>query len=630
MGPARSDPPTAALARSSTRRAALVGVLALITVASLALSARNPTWVLADQGHDDALFAGLAGHLVDGQWLGPYQSLTLAKGPTYPMFIAAAYELHLPLTLAEQSLHLVAAAVVALAAWRLTRSSWLAAGAYAVIALDPTHLGTWGNRVSREAVYGALSLILVYGTILFLGLLPGLLARGLRWTVPVMAVAGAALGVTGAAYYMCRDERAWVAPAVALAAGAGAATWRLRDRDWLRPALAAAAALVVAAGSFAASVHRVTARNRTHYGAAVISDLVDGEIARAYTEWQRVDVGEHRRFVPVSRRQRSAVYAVSPAAAEMAPWLDGPPGERWLSFGCDYGVCDDMPGTHFVWAMRAAAADRGHMDSAGEAQRYFGEIADDIASACRSELPCDAPGIGPMPPLSRVSARDVAASAWRASGYFLALEFASPARPWPSSGSQEQWTTMVRSLRGIDDDQAAYLARERGAEDDQWPITALAWLYRWCGRVGGALATAGLAAGALTRAGRRHGAVALAVAATLAAVLARIAFVALIDASAYPAAESGVYLLPAAGFYGVFVILGTWLAVTVVRERRLAVPDEDENLGVSGGDELVEPIASGPRSTAPDPSTVTAPSHGVSVGAGRPPGRSRRPEPRQR
>src|SRR5262245_45145684 len=166
MGSAPSDLPIAAPSRTWTRPAALVGVLALVTVASLVLSARNPTWVLADQGHDDALFAGLAGHLVDRQWLGPYQSLTLAKGPTYPMFIAAAYELHLPLTLAEQGLHLVAAGVAAVTAWRLTRSRWLAAGVYAVIALDPSHLGTWGNRVSREAVYGSLSLILVFGTIL--------------------------------------------------------------------------------------------------------------------------------------------------------------------------------------------------------------------------------------------------------------------------------------------------------------------------------------------------------------------------------------------------------------------------------------------------------------------------------
>ena len=126
---------------------------------------------------------------------------------------------------------------------------------------------------------------------------------------------------------------------------------------------------------------------------------------------------------------------------------------------------------------------------------------------------------------------------------------------------------MVRSLRGIDADKAAYLAREERALDDQWPITALAWLYRWCGRVGGASALSGLAAGAITRVGRRQGPVALAEAAMLTAVLARIMFVAFVDASTLSAAKSGVYLLPAVGFYGLFVILGTWVLVAVVRDR---------------------------------------------------------------
>ena len=32
--------------------------------------------------------------------------VTLSKGPTYPLFIAGAYQLHLPLKLAEHALHL--------------------------------------------------------------------------------------------------------------------------------------------------------------------------------------------------------------------------------------------------------------------------------------------------------------------------------------------------------------------------------------------------------------------------------------------------------------------------------------------------------------------------------------------
>ncbi len=38
--------------------------------------------------HDDLLFIRLAQNLAQGQWLGPYDNLTLSKGPFYPLWIA--------------------------------------------------------------------------------------------------------------------------------------------------------------------------------------------------------------------------------------------------------------------------------------------------------------------------------------------------------------------------------------------------------------------------------------------------------------------------------------------------------------------------------------------------------------
>lgn len=184
----RLDP--AAERAGPSKRVPLVAAaaLALVTVVSLVLHARNPMWLLADLGFDEALIANLAGELVQGQWLGPYHGLILSKGPAYPIFIAVAYKLHLPLLLADQLVHLVAAAIVAIAAWRLSRSAWLGIGVYVVLALDPTYFGPWGSRVSRETLYESLALMLVGSTILFLTEAPGLTARGLRWAAPVIAV----------------------------------------------------------------------------------------------------------------------------------------------------------------------------------------------------------------------------------------------------------------------------------------------------------------------------------------------------------------------------------------------------------------------------------------------------------
>ena len=62
-----------------------------LTVLKLWLTRGQGVFALGSAGHDDRLFIELAQHLIRGEWLGPYNELTLAKGPFYSLFIAAAF-----------------------------------------------------------------------------------------------------------------------------------------------------------------------------------------------------------------------------------------------------------------------------------------------------------------------------------------------------------------------------------------------------------------------------------------------------------------------------------------------------------------------------------------------------------
>ena len=140
----------------------MAAVVVVTSAVSLWLRARGYPWLVVDMVYDDAYFARSAGHLLEGNWLGPHDMVTLSKGPTYPLFIVGAYQLHVPLKLAEHGLHLLAAAT-----WRgpsggSTRVRTIAvAAAYVVVAFNPAYLGSAASWVAREeVVYGSLSLIL--------------------------------------------------------------------------------------------------------------------------------------------------------------------------------------------------------------------------------------------------------------------------------------------------------------------------------------------------------------------------------------------------------------------------------------------------------------------------------------
>ena len=344
----------------------------------VAAGQRGYPWLVADMVYDDAYFARSAGHLLEGNWLGPYDMLTLSKGPTYPLFIAGAYQLHLPLKLAEHAPP---------PARRRHARPGPSGGSPAcgcspspptsLVALNPAYLGSAASRVSREVVYGPLSLILVAGLVVFLTYVPALVAP---WTALVGPRGRRSSGrpsgssrppTTCAARSAPGSRRRSWSRSLAGAARLGTAS----AGAWLPKTLLAGGAVLMAGLVLAGSLQWVSARNEEQYGAAVVTDLVEGEIADAYAQWQRVDVGEARRFVVVTER---------PAAAPSTPSAPRPPrcaatssGPRTARCGAPAAlladVCDDYTGAQFVWALRLSAATRaGHMDSADETYEFFG------------------------------------------------------------------------------------------------------------------------------------------------------------------------------------------------------------------------------------------------------------------
>ena len=452
---------------------------------------------------DDALFTKLGWSLLEGQWLGSYDFLTLSKGPGFPLFIAAVYELHLPLKLAEHLVHLLAAGTTAFGVTRITRSWVLGVAVYAVVALNPGYVGHWGSFINRDGLYSSLSLLLVGATLVIVTYVPALVRR--KWlAIPFVLGAGLALGVVAGAYFLTCEERSWLAPAILAAAVAGSTSWRRQGKITWRHGVVCVALAVLAMGGFNRSIDWVADRNEAAYGTRVISDLADGEIARAYIEWQRVDAGTPIPLVPVNEEQREAVYDVSPAAAELEDHLKGV-GTHWMGPDCAPPIPDscEYTGGFFVWAIREAAQVTGHMTSGAEAQRFFGEIADQIAAACDTNLECTDPGIASMPPFERIDEGRIPSSFWTATEHLLSFRFAEHAWDRQSLGTPEQWDLMTKPLRAIDGSLADYNAYEAEAVERQEGVSALARLYRWAAQWGTVPALLGLAL-VVTSAGRRR------------------------------------------------------------------------------------------------------------------------------
>ena len=82
----------------------------------------------------------LAASLIQGQWLGIYDNLTLAKGAFYPIWIAVSFWLGIPLVLAQQLLYAAACLTAVLAIKPLFRSSLVLTPIFSGDAVQPGKL----------------------------------------------------------------------------------------------------------------------------------------------------------------------------------------------------------------------------------------------------------------------------------------------------------------------------------------------------------------------------------------------------------------------------------------------------------------------------------------------------------
>ena len=355
----------------------------MLILAYVIVTVHTPLTIYLGAPHDDTLYIRLGRFLAEGQWLGGFNQFTLMKGPGYPAFLAIANWFGISVSLAHALFHCFAATFFVAICHRFIKSYLISGILLTLLLWHPISLS--GYRVIRDEIYYGQTL-LVLGTMLWMLFGPLEARRRLLWA----AVAGAVLGW----FWLTREEGIWIVPGlVLLYLVASLHAFRLHRVREL------AVSLLVVTGVFGATQLGFSSINRLVYGKFVGVDVKEGNFRRALGAIDSVRSGETKPFVSITHAAMQRVYAVSPAFASLAPYIDGP----WVALGCRFipDLCGEIGGGWFMWALRDAATATGHYTSPTEASRFFGRIADEISVACgRGELECQPQLIPEMPPIS--------------------------------------------------------------------------------------------------------------------------------------------------------------------------------------------------------------------------------------
>ena len=403
-----------------------IGILILI-LAKLWLVSGQPLWALAHARHDDLLFIQLANHLVQFHWLGPYDNLTLAKGPFYPMWIACIFLASLPLLLSQHLLYIAADFVIYLALHPLIENRLLRVVIFVLLLFNPVTVDIQLMRVIRDALYQGLTLLVVASAI-------GLFARRHE---PVQSLLGWAVtcGLATAAFWLTREEGVWILPfLVPLAIWIIMAIAHAEPRNWQKVIIIFLPLLLPVL-----AVQVVSKINQIYYGVYATVEFKTPEFVAAYGALTRVRHTEHKLQIPVPRETRLQIYAKSKAFSELRLFFEqkGFWTLQSVGFGNHPSGADEIGGGWFMWALRDAAAAVGYFGSGAQAAAFFQRLADEVNAACdEKQLDCLAKRASLMPPWRSEYLLPVAEKIVLSFKMLAAFLYLSP-HPKPNMGSPD-------------------------------------------------------------------------------------------------------------------------------------------------------------------------------------------------
>lgn len=324
---------------------------------------------------DDQLFIKLASHILDGQWLGPYDNLTLVKGPFYPLWIAGSFVLDIPLLRSQQILYAFACLMMVAALKPLLRRPVYAVILYAVLLFDPMSYASIYTRVLRDHVYSSLTLLIVACSV---GLLLNRAAQrlALQWSI--------GLGLSLSCFWLTREESLWIVPFVSFMAFFYA-VFAIRERT-MRVMLANWSLVFMI---WLVGVLLVSGMNYRCYGVFVVNEMEASSFRAAYGALARVKNEHWVPYLFLSRESRARIYAISPAFAELEPYLEVH-GKKWWAHAGTFPYYDDL--SKFSWAFRDAVQWAGYYHN-NYPDEYYRRLAAEVNKACNSaELECAGSG----------------------------------------------------------------------------------------------------------------------------------------------------------------------------------------------------------------------------------------------
>jgi hypothetical protein len=436
-----------------------VGAILLVFVGYVSLAGAMPVSILTWQWADDGLYFRLAQEFADGNWLGPYDELTLMKGPMFPIFIGVASYTGLPFNLVLPIFHFLATLVFCAVIYRISGSRLLTLVVMLALLLCPGLIIAW-SRVLREWFYA--SLVLLYASTL-IGVL--YLCNSPR----CYAVGGLMTGMVAAVVWLSREESVWIVPCSVVLVVVAIAQKHFAEEKGAGSQCKSselggyAYALVFLMVGFSTIWGAVAFLNYANYGRMVTVEMKDEHMQAALAALESAGAIFSVPYVSVPEQARDAISAKSPSFAAVLPYFPKEPNQATCKLLPS--TCGDIASGWFIWEFRNAAAKAGMHKDAARAAEFYASVAEEVNAACNlGKLACRSRVLPFVPAMSDEQVRELPRQFWRGLRMTLYTNAPRSFEPPPSGEAPKLEKAILLLNRPLMTDEAGGVAASSGTQ----------------------------------------------------------------------------------------------------------------------------------------------------------------------
>ena len=356
----------------------MVIIFGLLVLLRVVLSNRLPAFLMPEMPHDDGWMFSQAQHLLKGDWLGPYNQLTLINGIFSPLLLAFSACLGVSFNGLNTAIYCFACVVFIASLYPLIKNQLVQIICFVILLFNPiTYALNTGQRVYRIGM-GQWEILLIFGCLIAL-----FLRRGSSWKR--LATWAALGGISLAAFLHTREEGPWIYPFVIGAIGLTISITVLEKRH--SKARILIFLLPVLFALFSSGI--VAAINYNHYGMMIVNDRSGGNYAKVAGDLYLIKPDLKAEQVFGAEQYKNLYYTIYSSTMEASfaasPTLNSAADPIRAAIRA-WGQLEEIKNgqlltDHMIFALRDGVESAGHYRSLRDAEAFYGKVHQELQTA---------------------------------------------------------------------------------------------------------------------------------------------------------------------------------------------------------------------------------------------------------